>query len=383
MNNNILHAGFDGLKINVDTYIPEALRARLAAAKNHGKKTKGDCLLEFGSVLLSVTSKGGRGFTAHTGDCGAIWLFQDPLDPIPHRAGVTVDFRAFGLATGGLEGAETHFRESMAAFGIPYLDTMTHISRADFAVDFLAPDFVLETVALIASPRTKIIEHAEADETITVSSGRRVSGLRAGAIANCQLAVYDKRSEVLQSNKLGWLAIWNATRQANGDSQLNLIDRDASQVWRFEMRLGSKQLRKRFELNGWADIHQGIGDAFADAVSRMRYTRRSQDSNRARWPMHELWVQFQKTINQGLDANRCGIIASDVISANREAKTHELDALLCGVFITRAALENIEPEGFEAFMKGHTKRLQSLCDKHPVELPVRIGNARARYSLWD
>jgi hypothetical protein len=32
-----------------------------------------------------------------------------------------------------------------------------------------------------------------------------VSGLRAGAIANRQLAIYDKRAEVIAKGKMGWL----------------------------------------------------------------------------------------------------------------------------------------------------------------------------------
>ena len=40
--------------------------------------------------------------TAHTGDHGAVWLFQDPEDRIPNNPGITVDFRAFGLATNAL-----------------------------------------------------------------------------------------------------------------------------------------------------------------------------------------------------------------------------------------------------------------------------------------
>lgn len=78
-------------------------------------------------------------FNAHTGDHGAVWLFQDPEDRIPNNPGITVDFRAFGLATGGLDHAEQHFRDCMTAFGIPYVETQQRVARADFAVDFLAP----------------------------------------------------------------------------------------------------------------------------------------------------------------------------------------------------------------------------------------------------
>ncbi|WP_298850900.1 hypothetical protein [uncultured Ruegeria sp.] len=210
MEATILHSGFDGLKFTIQADIPDGFRDELASAKQHAKDTYSDCVLEFGTVSLNVTSKGARGFTTHTGDHGAVWLFQDPQDRIPNNPGITVDFRAFGLATRGLEGAERHFRDCMEAFGIKYVETQLRVARADFAVDFLAPWFEPDREALVVPPGTKVTEYTGVDETATVSSGARVVGLRAGAVANRQLAIYDKRAEVIQQNKMGWLTIWNA-----------------------------------------------------------------------------------------------------------------------------------------------------------------------------
>lgn len=228
----ILHSGFDGLKFTIQTDIPPALRAELASAKEHAKTTHSDCIIELGPIKLSVTNKGARGFTAHTGDHGAVWLFQDPEDRIPNNPGVTVDFRAFGLATGGLEGAEHHFRDCMAAFSIPYVETQLRVARADFAVDFLAPWFEPDREALIVPPKTKVEEIASVDEAATMASGLRVTGIRSGAVGNRQIAIYDKRAEVIQSKKLGWVTIWNAARKDSGHPPIDLTDRDASQVWR-------------------------------------------------------------------------------------------------------------------------------------------------------
>jgi hypothetical protein len=52
-----------------------------------------------------------------------------------------VNFRAFGLATRGLDHAERHFREVMEALAIPYGEHQLRLSRVDFAVDMLAPWF--------------------------------------------------------------------------------------------------------------------------------------------------------------------------------------------------------------------------------------------------
>lgn len=379
MDAEILHSGFDGLKFTLQSDIPPELRTELAAAKDHAKKTHSDCILEFGKITLSVTNKGARGFTAHTGDHGAVWLFQDPEDRIPNNPAITIDFRAFGLATGGLEGAERHFRDCMEAFGIKYVETQLRVARADFAVDFLAPWFEPNRECLVVPPGTKTTEYTGIDETATMSSGARVTGLRAGAIANRQLAIYDKRAEVIQTNKLGWLPIWNAALKAKGKPPLDLNDRNASQVWRFELRLGSKQLRNRFEMRNWQDIRNTIGDAFTDSLGRIRYCIPTADRNRARWPTHELWQQFESVIGTDLLQNCAGVLPSDVIHANKVAKIRELDAQLAGLFINRAAISGVSADEFEEFMESHVEALMRLVKEHPVQLDERIAKVEVRY----
>ena len=379
MDGVILHSGFDGLKFTIQADIPPALRKELASAKAHAKETHAECIVQFGPITLNVTIKGARGFTAHTGDHGAVWLFQDPEDRIANNPGITVDFRAFGLATGGLEGAERHFRDCMEAFGIKYVETQLRVARADFAVDFLAPWFEPDREASVVPPGTKVTEYTGVDETATIASGSRVVGLRAGAIANRQLAIYDKRAEVIQTNKMGWLTIWNAALAANGKPPLNLRDRDQSQVWRFELRLGSKQLRNRFEMRNWQDVRDIIGDAFTDALGRIRYTIPTTDRNRARWPVHGLWQQFEAVIGSDLSQNCAGVLPCDVIKANRAAKMRELDAQLVGLFVTRAAISEVTAEEFIDFIGSHIEALIRQMQEHPVPIADRLAKASAKY----
>ncbi|WP_424177145.1 hypothetical protein [Yoonia sp. TsM2_T14_4] len=381
MDATILHSGFDGLKFTVQTDIPPALREKLAAAKDHAKQTHSECLISFGPVTLSVSNKGARGFTAHTGDHGAVWLFQDPQDRIPHNPGITVDFRAFGLATGGLEGAERHFRECINAMEIKYVETQLRVSRADYAVDFLAPWFEPNREALVVPPGTKITEFTGIDETATMASGSRVTGLRAGAIANRQIAIYDKRAEIIQTGKMGWLTIWNAALAAQGEHPLDIKDRNASQVWRFELRLGSKQLRHRFEMRNWQDIQDMVGDVFTDALTRIHYCEPTIDRNRSRWPLDELWRQFEHVIHNDLRANCCGVLPDDVRNANRIEKMREIDAQLLGLFVTRAAISDVPSDDFHEFMDCHISALQRSCDAHPVPVNERLSKAAARYRL--
>jgi hypothetical protein len=379
MDAHIVHSGFDGLKFTVQTEITPELRKELALARSHAKEFGHDIDLHFGDVHLSVTQKGGRGFIVHTGELGAIWMFQDPQDRIPNNPGVTVDFRAFGLATGGLDHAERHFRDVMAALEIPYAEHQLRVTRVDFAVDILAPWFEPDRLALVAPPGTKVTEYTGVDETVTQATAGRVTGLRAGAVDNRQLAIYDKRAEVIQKAKDGWLAIWNAKRAADGFEPLDLSNRGASQVWRFELRLGSKQLRSRFEMHSWQDLRDALGDAYNNTLERLRYCAPTSDTNRARWPAHELWHMFQHTIETTLTDHCCGVEPNQVIFANKDAKMRELDRQILGLFVTRAAISDVPEEAFFAFMDQHTEALRRNSDEHPKTLEERLQKAGAKY----
>lgn len=379
MTAQVLHSGFDGLRFTVQSEITPELRKELALAKTHAKELGHDIELNFVDVVLSVTQKGGRTFNCHTGELGAVWIFGDPKDRIPNNPGITVDFRAMGLATGGLDHAEKHFRDVMAAMAIPYGEHQLRVSRVDFAVDILAPWFEPERIALITPPGTKITEYTGVDETVTQATGSRVTGLRAGNVDNRQLAIYDKRGEVIQKAMDGWLAIWNAERTACGQDPLDLSDRLTSQVWRFELRLGSKQLRDRFEMHAWADVRERLGDAYRNALERLRYTIPTNDSNRARWPAHDLWKLFEDTMMQDLFAHCIGVQPSDVIFANRAAKMRELDQQLLGLFVTRAAISDVPPEEFYDFIDQHTEALRRNSEEHPKPLEERLQKAGGKY----
>jgi hypothetical protein len=379
MDGQILHSGFDGLRFTIQTEIPASLGKELAAAKVRARQSGQDSEIQFGELALSVTKSGGRSFNCHTGELGAVWMFQDPEDRIANNPGVTVDFRAFGLATGGLDHAEQHFREVLAALAIPYAEHQLRASRVDYAVDILAPAFEPDRLSLVASKGVKATEYTGVGETATQATGGRVTGLRAGAVNNCQLAIYDKRLEVVQTGKLGWLEVWNGERKARGQVPLDLSDRDQSLIWRFELRLGQKQLRGKFGIHSWQDLRDMIGDAYNDALTRMRYCIPTQDSNRARWPVHELWRLFQDVIGNDLAANCCGVLPSDVIAANKVAKMRELDAQLLGLFVTRAAISDVPSCAFPGFMEHHVEALLRYSEEHSKTLDERLQKATGRY----
>ncbi|NKX37374.1 hypothetical protein HGG70_05420 [Rhodobacteraceae bacterium R_SAG4] len=379
MEADILHSGFDGLKFTVETDIPPALRTALAEAKAQAIQTNAETVLEFGSVALSVRRTGGSAFSARTGEYGAEWYFLDPENRPANNPGITVDFRAFLLATGGLDAAEKHFRTCMDAFGIRYADHLLRVSRVDYAIDFLAPWFEPDREALVVPPGTRVQEHTGIDETETHATGARVTGLRAGAVANRQLVIYDKRQEVMQKGKLGWLTIWNDARAQLNRPPLDLSDRQESQVWRFELRMGSKQLRNRWEMRSWQDLRDMVADAYTEFCDKIRYTYPTTDSNRARWPTHDLWREVACVIANDLHENFSGVLPSEVIETNRAEHIRMLDRQILGLLVSRAAASEVQPHEFAEFLDGHIEAIRRMSDAHPTPLAERIGKAAGRY----
>lgn len=375
----VVHSGFDGLKFTLQTDIPPEFRAALADAKAQAIKTNADCVLDLPGLSLAVRRNGGSAFSAHTGEYGAEWYFLDPENRAANNPGVTVDFRAFLLATGGLEAAQNHFETCIKAFGIRHTEAQLRVSRVDFAVDILAPWFEPNREALVVPPGTHIAEYTEPDTTETHSIGARVSGLRAGAIVNRQLAIYDKRAEVIAKGKMGWLKIWNDQLDKSGLPPLDLKDRDQSQVWRFELRMGSKQLRNRWEMRSWSDLRAVIGDAFADFTQRIRYTAPTNDQNRARWPAHELWGVVETVIATDLAAMRSGVVPDEVKDANRAEHMAMLDAQILGLLVSRAAAGGIAADSFDAFLKAHLLALKDASKAHPLPIDERLAKSAAKY----
>jgi len=375
----VVHSGFDGLRFTVQTDISLDFRATLADAKAKAIETNSDCVMDIGGMQLAVRRNGGSAFSSHTGEYGAEWYFLDPENRPPNNPGITVDFRAFLLATGGLRAAQEHFETCMAAFGIRYVNTQLRVSRVDFAIDILAPWFEPDREALVVPPGTRIREYTGADETETHSTGARVTGLRAGAVGNRQLVIYDKRAEIIAKGKMGWLKIWDATLAKLGKPPLDLKNRDQSQIWRFELRMGSKQLRNKWEIRDWVDLDAIIGDAFSDFCERIRYCIPTEDSNRARWSFHELWRVVVEVISKDLRELRSGVVPEEVKTANREEHQHTLDALILGLLVSRAATEGIEAENFDLFVDRHVTVLKELSHGHPTTIEDRLAKSEGKY----
>ncbi len=379
MNVEIVHAGFDGLRVNVASLISLEVRSKLNAAKEMSHGLKSAVPVTINGMEFAVRHTGNRAFSLHTGEYGAEFFLHDPEYKDCRGPGVTMDFRAFFLATRGLEGAKLYFEKAMLALQASTRQDHMIIARVDFAVDILAPWFVPDVDAVLLPARTSKREFRESDTSQRFFANTEVTGITCGHVSNRQLVIYDKRAEVLAKRKLGWLKIWNDTRVKAGLPSFYLSDRDQSKVWRFENRVGSKCLRRRWEIRSWDDLDAMIGDVFDESLGKMRYTEPQIDPNRSRWPDHKIWSVLRATVGNNMAKYHSGVIPSSVKEVNRAEHMRLTDQNITGNLIARAVASGVKAENFWSFARSHIGDLKHLSDRHTHTLDERFAKAEGRY----
>lgn len=379
MNADIVHAGFDGLRVSVDPPIFPSVREALASAKEQALELKSPIPVQINGMEFLVRHTGNRAFSLHTGEYGAELYLHDPKEGAIPGPSVTVDFRAFHLATQGLEGARLYFLQAMESLEVRFHPDQMRISRVDFAVDILAPWFVPDVDAVILPARTTKREFREKDTSQRFFANTEVTGITCGHVSNRQMVIYDKRAEVLSKKKLGWLTIWNETRARDGLPPIDLEDRNTSRVWRFENRVGSKCLRRRWLIKSFEDLDAMVGDVFEESLTKMRYAEPQTDGNRARWPDHELWALLRSVVENNLSDYRSGVIPSEVRDVNRSEHMRMTDQNILGNLIARAVASDIKADEFWTFVTLHINELRGVSDAHKLTLEERFAKASGRY----
>ncbi|GLO69122.1 hypothetical protein MACH17_06390 [Phaeobacter inhibens] len=122
-----------------------------------------------------------------------------------------------------------------------------------------------------------------------------------------------------------------------------------------------------------------VGDAYTEFCEKIRYTCPTTDSNRARWPTHDLWRDVASVIANDLHENCSGVLPSEVIETNRAEHMRMLDRKILGLFVSRAAASEVQPHEFTEFLDGHVEAIRRMSEEHPVPLAERINNAVGRY----
>ncbi len=214
----VVHKGFDNLDIAIQGNIGMALFEELKAAKETAQERNEDVLFRKNGIDMHVAKSGAHGyqFLLSTGPLGAIWMIKRPNPK--DLWGLFVSFRSLGLAIGGLEEAKRQMAEMLDALGVVISPLAHSINRVDFAVDLLAPEFLLDPDHFVMHSSTRKAAHNDGEGMRIAGTSGRVTGVTVGGMPRRQVTVYDKRLEVIQKMKPAWWEIWNKNLRAAGFS---------------------------------------------------------------------------------------------------------------------------------------------------------------------
>ncbi|MDA5095017.1 hypothetical protein O2N63_13080 [Aliiroseovarius sp. KMU-50] len=379
----ILHKGFDGLDIAFEGQIPSGLDRELLEAKTNASETKTDTLLKQNGVWLQVADSGARGGYAYrcdTGPLGAIWFFKRPNPKDPW--GIRVSLKSLPLAKHGLGWARHYIPETLKKLDIEVSSHKMAISRVDYAIDILAPAFVLDRHCFIAHARSKLKSHDEIEVIQEVGHSGRTTSVTVGSNPGQQVILYDKREEVLSKpDKCVWWDIWNASRQKLGLEPLERNTPEKSRVWRVEFRAHKRHLKDNWKIRTWDDFDQKVGDVFLQMSKAIRYVNPTADTNRSRWQDAPIWKLATEQIQDDLAEMKSDLSCDKLKTILMDQQRQLLLSQYLGLGVSLAALEGIEGTSFDSFLSQTTENAKRLSKCHKKPISKRIEAAAAKYAL--
>tara|TARA_E500000318_G_C3568988_1_gene216947 strand:- start:5080 stop:6252 length:1173 start_codon:yes stop_codon:yes gene_type:complete len=376
----IVHKGFDGLDVAFRTNISKELYDMLSGAKERAIEEHEPQLIEWNGVEMHVQSSGAQGyqFRCDTGPLGATWFIKKPN--VKDEWGIRVSCKSLPLAVRGLGRVRDDLHAFLDAIAGPVTVRDVSIGRVDYAVDILAPQFELCSDNFVMHSSSKRTEFKDIE---THGTSGRTTGVRIGSMPFRQLAVYDKRADIITKRKVEWWKIYNANLQAMGKPSLAPKDPEKSRVWRFELRVGKCHLKDKWNLRTWEDLDNLLADVMRKLSEAIRYARPTQDSNRSRWPDDPLWAQVKDEIANDLAEMASGIEPGVI----KEIRRDELASLLLGQIVGLSATLSVLTDG-----DGEEQRdLPDLVARgieraqrfDRMEFERKRSKAKARYRFID
>ncbi|MBL4751436.1 MAG: hypothetical protein JKX71_12795 [Amylibacter sp.] len=376
----ILHKGFDTLAIAIQANIPLDFFEYLEVEKERADKERHDVLTEFNGVKLHLKSHGGKGyrFIANGGPDGAHWFFKKPN--AKDKWGIRVSFGSYFLAHYGLAAARLHLEQVLGQLGVRFGEEDVSISRVDFCIDVLAPDFKLIPERFVMHSSTGRRDFIEEMTKVVHGKSGRTTSVTIGSTRNRQVIIYDKRAEIIHTGKAYWWGIWNHTLRGLGLPLLAPDNPEISRVWRVEFRAGKDLLKDRWGIRTWTQLHDLFGDLCCEAGEVVRYTDPNpNDPNRARWPNHLLWELVCAEMNDELCEMRSGCDPNPMKEVHKENHISMMIRQIRGNIITLAALNGKSQEELPKFLQETANDLSHEVIQNPEKTRKQLQSAKDRY----
>lgn len=294
----VLYAGFDTLDIAYKAALPPEILAQLNEARERAETSQKDEPVIIGPakerfLIKPHGQRGGFRYVAINGPTGAIFSIKNDSDP--SQWNVFVSVRALCLLTRGYEETKQWLLRTLIGTGFTITDHS--VNRMDYAIDVLAPDFVLDAANFIYPGQTKARLHWSKETLLeddgntprAVMKNRKFESVTIGKMPNRQVIVYDKRRSSIDLKQPYWFDAWG-------------IDRNdpVARIWRIELRAGRDALAKistKHTNRHLVTMEHLLPDYLHKAAKEIRYvTAPETRSNISRAELQPLW----QTLNQQL-----------------------------------------------------------------------------------
>ncbi|WP_411820228.1 hypothetical protein ABFZ85_01990 [Hyphococcus formosus] len=372
----LLHQGFDGLDFSVRTNMEIAYAKRFEMAREHAAIKREPQLIVIKDIAMHVSDHGARGgykYVCDTGPLGASWFFKSPTTKDPW--GVRVSLKSLTLALIGLENGVQEIFRVLQVLCDDVDNAKVSLGRIDYALDFLIPNFDLNPEQFVMHSRLTRSDDREASE---VGRSGRVYSVRIGKMPGQQVAVYDKRADVLAKSKKVWWEIWNANLLALSMPPISPSNTKNS-LWRVEFRAGKNFLKKQKSVTTIEEFLSVGGTLYSEMAEGIRYVSPGDDSNRARWPEHPLWFEVQSRLATGLPEMTDALPVSRVREIARADLIDLLDKQILGCEATLIAARDLDDLEFCDIMRFVSENRQKIISDDPNRFLQKIYQAKERY----
>lgn len=375
----LINTSYDKLEYTVKGQLRPELFERIEQAKLRTIEKRQEQRIEIEDQTFLVGDTGlGRHYPyrLHTGALGVQIGLRKPKGRDPW--GIRVAVRGICLAINGLDGAFAEATRLVELLIDPDGSGDAVIGRVDFAIDVLDPSFVLDPKSFVCHGRTKARAHADIPVALDWRADR-ITGVTIGKLPNAQVTIYDKRLEQVEKRGRLWWSIWDRALERRGLPPLDPQDREKSQIWRVEFRVGKNRLRdahiRRFE-----ELQARLPDLLLQMARRTRCTIPQQDRNRSRWPLAPIWALVIET----LESRQVTVstVRPHVLEAIlRTQMIEQLDMQAEGCLRSLAVAKGVAPEDYPSFATKRGYFYAENARRDPERTREKMEKAKERQTF--
>ena len=373
---NLIYAGFDGLDVTFQGFLPRNAIEALETAKLSAQETKQPAFVEIGFFKGHVGeagAKGGFAYCVDTGKLGFTWFFgkSEKRDAWQIR----VSCKSATLAARGFEGTLDAMYHELDVIGATVL--AERIARVDYAMDWRVDGaFRLDPHRFTLHGTTKAQAHGAEIEHHWQK--RTFTGLTIGKMPGRQICIYDKRKDIVAKRKAEWWEIWGIDREE--------FEGSGDQIFRIEVRAGKKHLKEQWGVNTWDDLRDRLGDIYQHALDRVCLKSRlwGEHENVTRIADDEWWQRARAVISKNLFEWISGAEPGVIKEVIEDQQRQMISAQMIGLSANLAVLSGLpEDRLFELPGMIAAMLAENVKGEEAEKFKIRMKKVLRRYEIID